>query len=100
VVAYAYRFCFRQARKPGLAQDFDAVFAEGCARRDDTFGGDVGAVGRLFIIDERDCGARLTTCPTDRQVVTHSGRNAWLLRNNLAIPGQSNVGLLLRFVSA
>jgi len=89
---------FVKRANPGLRQDFDAVFPEGCARRDDTFGGDVVGVGRLFIVHERDCGARLTTCPTDRQVVTHSGRNAWLLRNNLAIPSQSNVGLLLRFV--
>jgi hypothetical protein len=35
---------FRQARNPGLTQDFDAVFSEGCARRDDTFCGDVGAL--------------------------------------------------------
>ena len=85
-------------RKPGLTEDFDAVFAEGSAQRHEAFVGDVGGVGRLFIVHERDCGARLTTCPTDHQVVTHSGRNAWLLRNNLAIPSQSNVGLLLRFV--
>lgn len=76
------------------------MFAEGFARHDDTFVGDVGGAGRLFIVHERNCGAGLTTCPTDRQVVTHSGRNAWLLRNNLAIPSQSNVGLLLRFVLA